>query len=241
MTINKYTAISGRALSKVLGLAALDTAEAVRRNYAWQAFAGCWDRLTLDTYMGDNGRYRYRRYGQFRYDALTSSLHLLPHEPYVQPRAINRLNGDIQRHFDPLETALTESPILFNLLREMAAIYSAADGYTSNWRIRLHPYRITGSTGAPGKPTPEGLHRDGVTYIASLMVARRNITGGITRVTTNDRRMLTSVRLTEPLDLLISDDASTMHEVSEVRSLDGHSPSFRDVLVIAFERMDAFG
>ncbi|WP_111494052.1 2OG-Fe dioxygenase family protein [Marinobacter bohaiensis] len=232
-----YAVIPGRVLGSVLGV--YDTA--AENDAEWQSFAACWDRLTQDTYMGDNGRYRYRRYGRFEYRAEDDSLHLLPHQPYMQPLSVNSLNGGFQRYFDPLEQTFVASPILERLLLTMARIYAAADGYESNWCIRLHPYRITGSNGIPGKPTPEGLHRDGVTYIASMMVARRNIAGGTTRLTTNDGETLASVMLTDAMDMVLSDDERTMHEVSEIYALDNERPSYRDVLVIAFERMEAFG
>lgn len=243
-----FAVIRGHTLRDTLGLAGPPVIgwqqEAwhtnVDQDSDWRAFRSCWDRLPRDTYMADNGRYRFRRYGRFDYRVNDDVLRLLPHQPYAQPLSINPLNGNVQRHFDPLEPAFVDSPVLHNLLRNMARIYAAADGYVSNWRIRLHPYRIKCSGTMPGKPTPEGLHRDGVTYIAALMIDRCNVEGGTTRLTRNDGRTLASVTLTEPLDLLMSDDARTMHEVSPIRPLDSYRPAHRDVLVIAFERMDAF-
>lgn len=233
LIIQDFAFVPGQTLAGLLDLAP-GTSDA-----EWRAFAHCWNRLTRDNYMADHGRYRYRRYGRFEYRADRDSLRLLPHQPYSQPLSVNPLNGGIQRYFDPLEDVFVASPVLQRLLRTMAKIYAAADGYASNWRIRLHPYRILAATEAPGRPTPEGLHRDGVTYIASMLVNRHNLTGGETRVTDTEGGILSSVTLAEPMDLLLSDDETTLHEVSEIHPLDDQGPAYRDVLVIAFERMEA--
>jgi hypothetical protein len=61
------------------------------------------------------------------------------------------------------------------LLRQRAR---PADG---RWFVEAHPFRIDTSEGV-GRPTPEGAHRDGVDFVAVILVDRRAITGGETRV-----------------------------------------------------------
>ena len=204
----------------------------------WQQFANSWDQLTLDKYMGDQGRYRYRRYGEFAYCSQNRVFKPMPHKPYMQPLIVNPLNGGIARHFDPLESSFVESQVLNGVLHMMVNIFNRIVATPSDWNVRLHPYRILGSTEKAGKPTPEGLHRDGVTYIASLLIARHNVFGGRTSLTSNDTTPLTSLELKYPMDLLISDDAKTLHEVSEISPQDERSPAYRDVLVIAFTRKE---
>lgn len=205
---------------------------------AWRAFSGFWDTLTQDRHMADNGAYRYRRYGQFDLDAGNSGmLRQLPHGPYEQPTYINPLNGGISRRFDPLLPEFADNALLKRILRALAAIFDYAQGYEAKWNIRLHPYRILAQTGKQGLPTPEGLHRDGVDFIVSMMIRRNNVEGGVTRITDSRGTVLFDLMLQAPLDILLADDAKTMHSVSAIVPLDPEQPAWRDVLVIAFTRI----
>jgi hypothetical protein len=186
--------------------------------------------------MGDNGTYRYRRYGAFDLERAWGERRLRPHGPYRQAASINALNGDVDRIFDPLEPVFVDSPLLSGLLHSLAAVFEATDGVSGGWDIRLHPYRIVARPGVPGSPTPEGLHRDGVDYIVTLMVERRNVMGGETMVTDPDGKVLERVTLTEPMDLVVADDAATKHAVTKVEPIIPDQPATRDVLVIAYTR-----
>ncbi|SMC22690.1 hypothetical protein SAMN02745857_01447 [Andreprevotia lacus DSM 23236] len=203
---------------------------------SWRQFSDCWGGLTLDNYMGDGGTYRFRRYGAINLDGPDAALTLLPHGPYEQPRYINTLNGGKARHFDPIEERFVEHPFLHCLLRSLASVFDAIHPGQGGWNIRLHPYRIRTWQEQPGLPTPEGLHRDGVDYIVTMMVRRLNVEGATTVVTDNEGvpRFLTT--LNEPMELLVADDTSTMHSVSPLQCKDPLQEAYRDVLVVAFTR-----
>src|SRR3546814_3315654 len=49
------------------------------------------------------------------------------------------------------------------------------------WYVQAHQLRIDTSDGI-GRPTPEGAHRDGVAFVAVLLVARSGIRGAEPRV-----------------------------------------------------------
>ncbi|SFA90427.1 hypothetical protein SAMN04515620_10764 [Collimonas sp. OK607] len=221
-----FTVLSGRAVQ-----AACDVDLA-----AWNEFAACWNNLPQDKYMGDNGSYRFRRYGAFELDAADGVLQQLPHGPYVQPSYINKLNGDIARHFEPLEQHFVDNPFLSGLLLSLAQVFDQVDGGSGKWDIRLHPYRIRASSHTPGNPTPEGLHRDGVDYIVTMMVRRHNVAGGETYITDVAGKLMCRYTLTDPMDLMLADDARTMHGVTKVLPVEERREAFRDVLVIAYTR-----
>ena len=203
---------------------------------AWAELAACWDRLTLDQYMGDKGTYRYRRYGAFDLERAWGERKQRPHAPYRQAASINKLNGNVDRIFDPLEPVFVDSPVLSGLLHSLAAVFEAADGASGRWDIRLHPYRIVARPGVPGSPTPEGLHRDGVHYIVTLMVKRQNVTGGETMITDRRGAVVEQVTLSEPMDLVVANDIATMHAVTQIEPAIASEPATRDVLVIAYTR-----
>ncbi|MEU8683760.1 2OG-Fe dioxygenase family protein [Streptomyces sp. NPDC048611] len=199
----------------------------------WARFGAHWDALTLDTHMADGGTYRFRRYGQFDVETSTGTLTALPHAPYLQESTINPLNGGVERHFDPLTEEFAADPLLRSLLLSMAALFTAVDGTTA-WNIKLHPYRITAGDDQTGQPAPEGRHRDGVTFITSLMIRRLNVEGGESAVFADSGEELLTTTLTHPGDLLVGDDRRTLHSVTPVRPVDATAPAHRDVLVVAF-------
>lgn len=202
------------------------------------SFKSCWDNLVIDPYMADGGTYRYRRYGQFNKLANSNTFTIVPHESYIQPHHINKLNGGIERHFEPLTDIFFNSQILTKTLNIMSDIYDEAEEGAQNWNIRLHPYRIVATNDENGHPTPEGLHRDGVNYIATMMINRCNVLGGNTRITDTNKNELYNVTLKDTFDLVIANDADTMHEVSPISKKNTDLPTSRDVLVIAFTKIN---
>src|SRR5260221_14724053 len=108
---------------------------------------------------------------------------------------------------------------------------------TSAWQIEVHQFRIEARPGEQGRPTPEGLHRDGVDYVLVLLIRRRNIAEGTTSIhAVGDRRLLGSFTLTEPFDAALVDDARVYHGVTPVAPLDPALSAYRDVLVVTFRR-----
>ncbi|MFJ3304917.1 2OG-Fe dioxygenase family protein [Streptomyces sp. NPDC086549] len=213
------------ALSSLIGVGAGD----------WDRFAAHWNDLALDTYMADGGTYRFRRYGQFDLNPDSGELTLLPHAPYRQETDVNPLNGGIERFFDPLTEPFVADPLLRSVLVALGRIFTEADDHgTRRWNIKLHPYRISASTEQEGQPAPEGRHRDGVTFITSLLIDRVNVTGGESGVYADSGARLLTTTLSEPGDLLLGDDRRTLHSVTPVRPVDPELPAHRDVLVIAY-------
>ena len=202
----------------------------------WNDFAQHWGRLTLDQFMADGGTYRMRRYGAFE-SAMDRSLRLLGHTSYRQPLYINSLNGGVERVFDPLESSFVQHTVLRNILRVLLDIVNSAEGCESVWNIRLHPYRIVAKPGVPGEPTPEGLHRDGVDYIVSMMVNRHNVDGGESIFTDANGNPKVGVTLDGPMNCAIANDARMLHSVTPVTPSDVLRQAHRDVLVIAFTKV----
>ncbi|WP_274563200.1 2OG-Fe dioxygenase family protein [Streptomyces spiramyceticus] len=200
---------------------------------AWASFASHWDALTTDRYASARGTCRLRRYGQFSFAADTGETALLPHIPFVQPDNTNPLYVDVDRHFDPLTDAFAADPVLRSVLAVLGGMAAALDD-AAMWNAKVHPFRVVASADADGQPTPEGLHRDGVTLVSSLLVGRRNASGGESSVFDLEGRQLLATTLREPGTLLLGDDRITLHGVSPIRPVDPATPAYRDVLVVTF-------
>jgi hypothetical protein len=201
---------------------------------ALAAFAASWDRLETDGFMADGGRYRRRRHATFTQARGDSATRRNPHRAHFQSVVHNALNGGVERWFAPVEEAVAESAPCQGLL---ALGRQAADALVpgQGWLVEMHQFRIEAAAGAPGFPTPEGVHHDGVAFVLIAMLARTNLTGGETLVTDASRHPLARFTLTEALDAAFLDDARVMHGVTPVQPADPTRPSCRDVLVLTWK------
>ncbi len=202
----------------------------------WQEFAASWNALELDTYMADRGRYRRRRHAVFR--VTNAAIARQPHQPHYQDLAYNPLNGGIPRWFEPIRPEIGEGASLTTILRCCRAWFGALAPAIRDWHVEVHQFRIEARPGVEGRPTPEGLHRDGVDFVLVLLVARRNIASGTTSIHDLERRLLGSFTLTDPFDAALVDDRRVYHGVTAVEAIDPAAPAYRDVLVVTFRRAE---
>ncbi|MGH9348941.1 MAG: 2OG-Fe dioxygenase family protein, partial [Vicinamibacterales bacterium] len=190
--------------------------------------------LALDTYMADGGRYRRRRHGV--YDVLRDgTIVRAPHQPHYQSREYNALNGGIARWFEPIDHALGAGPTMTAILRFGLTLFGSLVA-ASRWTAEAHQFRIEARPGEAGRPTPEGVHRDGVDYVLVLLVARQNVISGTTTIHDTRRRHFGSFTLTAPFDAVLLDDARVSHGVTPIEPLDPAGPAYRDVLVVTWTR-----
>jgi hypothetical protein len=98
----------------------------------------------------------------------------------------------------------------------------------------MHQFRLDAGAAAPGYPTPEGVHHDGVDVVLIAMLARTNLVGGETLITDDDDRELARFTLLDRLDAALVDDARVKHGVTPVGPADPSQPSCRDVLVLTW-------
>jgi hypothetical protein len=203
----------------------------------WDVFAASWDDLGVDTYMADGGRYRRRRFGVFR--AAPGGIVRKPHQPHYQSRDYNPLNGGVERWFEPVTEAVARHPALTAILRTGHALFdrqTPVELRPAAWHVEMHQFRIEARPGEEGRPTPEGMHRDGVDWVLVLMVRRENVASGETTVYDLQKRPLGSFTLIAPLDSALVDDSRVYHGVTPVVPLDPARPAYRDVLVVTFRR-----
>jgi hypothetical protein len=203
----------------------------------WDAFARSWEGMPVDGYMADGGRYRRRRYAVFA--AREASITRAPHQPHYQSTDYNPLHGGIERWFEPVPDAVAESASLDTILRFSRALFERLAGTIRAWHIELHQFRIEAGPGVPGKPTPEGFHRDGVDYVLVLLVRRHNIRRGTTTIHDLAHRPLGSFTLADPFDAALVHDARVYHGVTPVEPVDPAVPAYRDVLVATFRHEDS--
>jgi hypothetical protein len=189
-----------------------------------------WERLPRDTYLRDGGRYRARRHSCFVQTLAPATLAAVPHRPHWQPTSYNALHGGLTRWFEPIEPQVSGAPAWQQLLLAIGAVIAGVQP-VPRWFIEAHQFRIDTADGI-GRPTPEGAHRDGVDFVAVVLVARRKVRGGETRVF--DAAGASGVRFTmrEPWSMLLMDDARVVHETTPIQPQG--EPGTRDTLVVTY-------
>jgi hypothetical protein len=197
-----------------------------------------WNELPRDEYLRDGGRYRSRRHScyvqEFERAAgagpPASSLTGVPQRAHWQPTSYNALHGGLERWFEPIAPEVVTTPVWPKVLRSIGSLFAQVRP-VERWFIEAHQFRIDTADGI-GRPTPEGAHRDGVDFVALVLVKREHVRGGETRVF--DANGPSGVRFTmhDPWSVLLMDDARVIHETTPIQP-DGGA-GVRDTLVVTY-------
>ncbi len=119
--------------------------------------------------------------------------------------------------------------LLVHLARTFAGVRRPVE---DRFYVEAHPFRID-TEGGVGRPTPEGAHRDGVDFVAVILVAREAIRGGETRVFDADGPGGVRFTLRQPWSAILIDDARVIHESTPIVPTDARR-GHRDTLVLTF-------
>jgi hypothetical protein len=195
-----------------------------------EALRESWERLPRDAYLRDGGRYRARRHSCFLQTLRPPALEAVPHRPHWQPTSYNALHGGLTRWFEPIDAQVSGARAWQQLVTAVGDVF-AEIASVPRWYIEAHQFRIDTADGI-GRPTPEGAHRDGVDFVAVVLIGRRHVRGGETRVF--EAAGASGVRFTmrEPWSMLLMDDARVIHETTPIQP-QGVAGT-RDTLVITY-------
>ncbi len=187
-----------------------------------------WNELPPDTFLKDGGRYRRRRHSCFVVEP--PQVRQVPHRAHYQPLEYNALHGGMLRMFEPVSPHTVAMPVWSKLLLALARVCSSVKG-EQPWYVEAHQFRIDTRDGI-GRPTPEGAHRDGVDFVAILLVDRVDVRGGESRIFEAEGRLGQRFTLSEPWTLVLLDDQRVIHESTPIQPAaeGGH----RDTLVLTF-------
>ena len=198
---------------------------------SWDDFASSWNHLESDRFMADGGKYRFRRYSEFDVVAGTKNFSIRPHVPYSQPKAVNHLNGGIQRHYEAIESSVYSSAYFVEMVHTSMELMKFTK--TNLWKLQCFQNRITVDEGHIGLPAPEGRHRDGVDFVFTLLVDRKNADGGVSGIFDPDGSTIATVQLEKPGEFIFLNDKRVMHDVTPIE-LRKQSSGYRDTLIAMF-------
>ncbi len=227
--------LAARGFARVPGTTLAGLMGEAGRPGALAPFFASWNRLETDAFMRDGGRYRRRRIANFAAEPGVAGHVRGRHRPHFQAVVHNTLNGGVDRWFAAMEDEVAASAPLTALLGLGRTMAEALHGPQS-WFVEAHQFRIEAAAGAPGFPTPEGVHHDGVDFVLIVMIARTNLIGGETIIEDDAGNRLAQFVLQDPLDTAMVDDPRVTHGVTPVAPADPALPSCRDVLVLTWKR-----
>jgi hypothetical protein len=202
---------------------------------ALAALQAGWLDLPPDAHLKDGGRYRRRRHVCYVLDS--EGLRATKPRAHWQPLEYNALHGGMARWFEPVLPQVAEQPGWQALLVALGRVFSETLELqpAPTWFIEAHQFRIDTTDGI-GRPTPEGAHRDGVDFVAVILIGRHAIKGGETRVFEADGPSGQRFTLTEPWSALLLDDARVIHESTPIQPLVAGGSGWRDTLVVTYRR-----
>ncbi|WP_028023949.1 2OG-Fe dioxygenase family protein [Enterovibrio calviensis] len=183
-------------------------------------------KLSKDPYVDSD--VRFRSYARF---ALNDSgeISRLPHQSFIQSSDVNRVVGDVERHFAPMDDDMVALPEFVHLLRSFA---SATGLDVTSGDVDVHQIRVTCSAQDTSAPAPEGIHQDGFRFVGIFCVQRQNIAGGFTQIYTSPVEQHPHLNtVLEPNQFVILDDQRYYHHISETLSSEAGKEGVRDVFV----------
>jgi len=216
-----YAVMSPASLGKLIGFDLIEL----------ETLKSFWHDLPRDPYLKDGGHYRSRRHGSYQVKH-ASTLELMPHRAHWQPVTYNALHGGSERWFEPLQASLVSNHVWQAILLKISGLLNSIDP-SNQWFIEAHPFRID-TTGGIGRPTPEGAHRDGVDYVAVILVDRIGVKGGETRIFEAQGSIGLRFTLEESWTMLLLNDARMIHETTPIQPIG--ETGYRDTLVITFRK-----
>jgi hypothetical protein len=199
------------------------------------AFTQSWHALALDEFLADGGRYRQRRHASLIQDLRTGTLTQVPYRPHWQAKQYNNLHGGILRTFAPVQDAVAASAIYQTIIARLGQLFAQCMA-TPQWFIEAHQFRLD-ARGGQALPTPEGAHRDGVDFVALVLIERAQVQGAVTTIYDATGAEVARTTLTTPWSLMLLDDARVTHATTAITPAGPRA--WRDTLVLTY-RKDGF-
>ena len=190
-------------------------------------FRGFYEGMPKDPYMG--GEFRTRRHSSVQKTA-EGNYKVLPHTTFTQSYDVNKLVGEVERTFEPLDEKLATS-VNFAKVVDAFAEMSGFDATTAE--IGIHQVRVKCAKDIEGDPAPEGRHQDGFKYIGIFVTERHNIEGGFSELylSGDPEEKPFMEKILDNHELLIVNDKEIFHNATGITPT-ADEGGYRDVFVL---------
>jgi len=198
--------------------------------------ANSFDHLGEDQYIKSDFKYRQRKYGYCEINAKNEIKNWVEKKKFFQSSKYNNYLGDIDRDYSMMNDDVKN--FIESLIPKVCNL--APHIWRNDCPIHAHQYRLIGGNDFQGKPTPEGIHKDGYFFHVMLCFNTENLSGGITTLLdATDTKNITNNKIIfegqlQKGDLMIFNDESLFHYTSAITPKLPHREAKRDMLVISF-------
>lgn len=202
---------------------------------SWHTLQSMYPNLPPDKYLPNNGKYRFRRFGRFYFLPAENELMPLPHIDYFQSKDINKVTGGIVRKFDPLLPEMFNNDFLREIIMFDFEHFSVEDWMKQHaWNVDVHLIRVVASADFEGHPTPEGIHRDGASFVTVHLAELENADGGEVSIYDDDQKHIKTFKLDNILDAYVFNDQKLWHSASPIKPIDPSKPAIRSILTFDY-------
>lgn len=172
-----------------------------------------------------DGQYRLRRYSVIYF--IDGEVKPSDKHDFVQTSDINHFQGDIVRHFEPMELNVLNS----SSLKSMCWHFIQANHLPNGQEIEIHQMRV--ATLMDETPVaPEGVHQDGFDHIAIIGIARHNVVGGEIMLYNHDHEAPFFRKVLDDGEMAMLDDHRLWHNAQPIRAIDPKQEGYMDVMVL---------
>lgn len=197
-------------------------------------FAGHWNDLRDDPYLGGEYVFRRRRFAQLGLVPAEGRLWRREHGKFFQSSDLNQYAGGIDREFAPIEDRAIASPVFQGLVTTSFSMFEVEPEFqTAEWHVDVHFFRLRVDTNRVSEPTPEGIHRDGYPFGVLHLMGRQGVEGGISHIYDLDEKLLDVHLFERRLDTLYAYDNRIKHYATPLYA-QGMDEGHRDLMGYVF-------
>lgn len=189
-----------------------------------------WHEMPRDPYLA--GGYRQRCLSRFKCE--NNKLYLLQPTAVYQTRENNRVFGDLSRRFKPLKPELVFHSSFIALVKLFISNLPESPVGKVLW---VHQIRINVSSSLPGKPVPEGIHRDERLYVGIAVVNKQGVSGEETQLFKSKDEAPIWQQTLAVNQLLMFNDQLLYHNTTDFLTV-APQGGYRDIFILALSELE---
>ncbi|CAI0848289.1 Uncharacterized protein conserved in bacteria [Serratia rubidaea] len=179
-----------------------------------------------------DGKYRLRRYSVITFR--NNQIEDIGQRDFVQSDEFNHFQGNVVRHFEPIDSAVLQS----EGMAEMCALFAEVNDLPDGAKIEIHQMRVVAIYNET-PVAPEGIHQDGFEHIAMASINRHNIVGGEVMLYDDNRSMPFFRRVLADSETVLLADNKLWHYFTPITAVAPEEEGHLDLLILTARREQA--
>lgn len=179
-----------------------------------------------------DGKYRLRRYSVISFR--NNQIEDIGQRDFVQSDEFNHFQGNVVRHFEPIDSAVLQS----EGMAELCALFAEANALPDGAKIEIHQMRVVAIYDET-QVAPEGIHQDGFDHIAMASISRHNIVGGEIMLYDDNHSMPFFRRILADGETVLLADNRLWHNATPITAVAPGEEGHLDLFVLTARREQA--